>query len=201
MSGSSVVDLRRVREIGVPDIAGWAGGGTAMPSLAPSVEEKAWPALAFVDHQTAGEPAGEVPRPAPARRRICTTMRLDPERRLRLGIVASFTGRSTQAVIVAALQAYLKDLIPCSVAMRGRGTIGERSGRKSSPARCSKRSLRLYPHLYWRLAIAARKARCSMQSILVGALDSHLDTVAPEISAEVFSCLMGWTDEAGVSAR
>ena len=222
MSGSSMVELRRVGDVSMPDTAGWAGpaprgplayvteavrgvrrnafalsarsGGSAKPSLAPR-QKSASPVLAFVDHQTASEPAGEMPRAAPARRRICTTMRLSAERCRRLGLVASFTGRSAQAVIVAALQAYLRDMIPGSTILREGGASA------SSPARGNRRSLRLHPHLYWRLAIAARKARCSMQAILAGALDDHLDTVAPEISAEVFSCLMGWTDRAGVSAQ
>lgn len=196
MSASSVIDLRRVRENPAPGTTGRAGDGSPAPR-----GENAGLVLAFVDLQTACEPAGEMPRAAPGRRRICTTIRLDAERRRRLGLVASFTGRSTQAVIVAALQDYLRDLIPCPAAMGGRETGRGRSARASSPARGSRRSLRLHPHLYWRLAIVARKARCSMQSILACALDSHLDAVAPDISAEVFSCLMGWTDTAGVSAR
>lgn len=218
MSASSVIDLRQVRENPVPHgrpahvtgailgakrtafAVSVGSGGTARSSLAPAAEENAEPVLVFADLQTASEPAGEMPRAAPGRRRICTTIRLDAERRRRLGLVASFTGRSTQAVIVAALQDYLRDLIPCPAAMRGRRTRRGRSARAFSPARGSRRSLRLHPHLYWRLAIAARKARCSMQSILACALDSHLGTVAPDISAEVFSCLMGWTDTAGVSA-
>lgn len=228
MRNSSVVEFRRVRDVAVPDTAGWAGpaprgprayvteavrgvrrnpfalgacsGGSAKPSHAPRRAhaprpESAVPVLAFVDPQTASEPAGEMPRAAPARRRICTTMRLSAERYRRLGLVASFTGRSAQSVIVAALQAYLRDMIS------GSTTLRERAAGASSPSRDSRRSLRLHPHLYWRLAIAARKAGCSMQSILAVALDQHLDTVAPEISAEVFSCLMGWTDRAGVSAQ
>ncbi len=267
MSGSSVVDLRRIRESAVSGTAGWAGDGPAASDLfaekgramacdglqpapvggseaaksdapperpgrparlteavigtkraafvigagsggsvpaatsllALGADENAAPVLAFVDPQTAEEPAGEKPQAVPARRRIRTAMRLDAELCRRLRLVAGFTGRSTQAVIVTALQAYLRDMAPCSSAVPGKGPDGERSARASSPARGSRRSLRLHPHLYWRLAIAARKARRSMQSILTAALDSHLDTAAPDISAEVLSCLMGRTDEAGVS--
>lgn len=162
-------------------------------------EESAAPVLAFVDPHTAGESAGEAPRPAPTRRRIRTAMRLDSERRRRLNLVAGFTGRTAQAVITAALQAYLRDLIPCSAASPGTGTDRDQHAPASSPVRGTQRSLRLHPHLYWRLANAARRARCSMQSILISALDNHLDTAGPAICAEVADCLMGWTGEAGTS--
>ena len=181
---------------------GVGSGGTALAkngaeegagdSVAPAV-------LAFVDPQIEDGLAGETPRPAPTRRRIRTGMRLDAEQGRRLNLVAGFTGRTAQAVIVSALQAYLRDLVPCSATVTGDGTSRTRRQRGYAPPRGTRRSLRLHPHLFWRLMIAAQRGRRSMQSILTAALDSHLDIVAPSLCAEVFDCLMGWTGAPGTS--
>ena len=218
MNGSSLAELRQARGKAMSRAAGWAGGllaekGRAVASgglqpaaisagfggLAPAADESTAPMLDIVNPQTADEIAGEAPRPAPARRQIRIAMRLDPERRRRLFLVASFTGRTTQTVIVTALQDYLRDLISRPAAAPETAADRERSARASSLARVSQRSLRLHPHLYWRLAIAARKTRFSMQSILTSALDNHLATIAPAICAEVVDCLTGSTGETGTS--
>ncbi|MCZ6859109.1 MAG: hypothetical protein O7I42_02310 [Alphaproteobacteria bacterium] len=223
MNGSSLAELRQARGKAMSRAAGWAGGLLAVKGrvvascdlqpaavsagfggLAPAADESTAPMLDIVNPQTADEPAADEPaadepRPAPVRRRIRTAMRLDSERRRRLNLVAGFTGRTAQTVIVTALQDYLRDLISRPAAALETAADCEQSARASSLARVSQRSLRLHPHLYWRLAIAARKARCSMQSILIGALDRHLNTVAPAICAEVVVCLKGLTGETGTS--
>ncbi|MDH3234558.1 MAG: hypothetical protein OEQ29_13650 [Alphaproteobacteria bacterium] len=100
-----------------------------------------------------------------------TTLRLDAGMRARLARFAASETLSVQTLLTRALKRRLPAIIiqrPGSLAESGPSSA-------SSVARGGRRSVRFEPHLFWRLKTAAAKHKCSMQSIMTGALMAYLD--------------------------
>lgn len=109
--------------------------------------------------------ASQPPRRTASKR---TMLRLDAPMRARLAQFATSETLSVQTVLSRALERFLPAI---SIERSAAASLRLRAGTSEAGAR---RSVRFDPHLYWRLKTAADRRRCSMQSIMIAALEAYL---------------------------